>query len=181
MDRDGRRPVAIVGYNCHRMNIGDVNRNDQEVMYKTDRSSTTHRLPKIWRMKYRKCGREYGSNSCDAHIRRCPRCTPKAAPAEPLTYGERHVSPPSSFSTSASEVEWRSMRVTSGKVVSGHIVVEGEPLPDGSVVTVLAREVDESFELDATAEAELLLSLAEADRGELIPAEEVLQTFRDID
>jgi hypothetical protein len=73
------------------------------------------------------------------------------------------------------------MRVTSGKVVSGRIVVEGEPLPDGSVVTVLAREVDESFELDATAEAELLLSLAEADRGELIPAEDVLQTFRDTD
>ena len=73
------------------------------------------------------------------------------------------------------------MRVTSGKVVSGRIVVEGEPLPDGSVVTVLAREVDESFELDATAEAELLLSLAEADRGELIPAEEVLQTFRNVD
>ena len=69
------------------------------------------------------------------------------------------------------------MRVTSGKVVSGQIIVEGEPLPDGSVVTVLAREIDESFELDAAAEAELLLSLAEADRGELIPAEEVLRTF----
>jgi hypothetical protein len=40
---------------------------------------------------------------------------------------------------------------------------------------------DESFELDATAEAELLLSLAEADRGELIPADEVLRTFRDPD
>jgi hypothetical protein len=73
------------------------------------------------------------------------------------------------------------MRVTSGKVVSGRIVVEGEPLPDGSVVTVLAREVDESFELDAAAEAELLISLAEADRGELISAEDVLQTFRDTD
>jgi hypothetical protein len=71
------------------------------------------------------------------------------------------------------------MRVTSGKVVAGRVVVEGEPLPDGSIVTVLARDVDESFELDATAEAELLLSLAEADRGELIPAEEVLRTFRD--
>lgn len=48
-------------------------------------------------------------------------------------------------------------------------------------MTVLAREQDESFELDAVAEAELLLSLAEADRGELIPAEEVLRTFRDRD
>ena len=64
------------------------------------------------------------------------------------------------------------MRVTSGKVVSGQIIVEGEPLPDGSLVTVLARDVDESFELDAAAEADLLLSLAEADRGELIPAED---------
>ena len=73
------------------------------------------------------------------------------------------------------------MRVTSGKVISGHIVVEGEPLPDGSIVTVLARDVDESFELDAMAEAELLLSLAEADRGELIPAEDVLRTFRNND
>jgi uncharacterized GH25 family protein len=74
----------------------------------------------------------------------------------------------------------RPMRVTSGKVVSGQIIVEGEPLPDGSVV-VLARDIDESFELDATAEAELLLSLAEADRGELIPAEDVMRTFRDRD
>jgi hypothetical protein len=71
------------------------------------------------------------------------------------------------------------MRISSGKVVSGRIVVEGEPLPDGTTVTVLAREAEESFELDAVAEAELLLSLAEADRGELIPAEEVLKAFRD--
>jgi predicted transcriptional regulator len=40
-----------------------------------------------------------------------------------------------------------------------------------------ARDIDESFELDASAEAELLESLAEADRGELIPAEEVLKVF----
>ena len=73
------------------------------------------------------------------------------------------------------------MRVTSGKVVSGQIVVEGEPLPDGLIVTVLARDAEESFVLDAAAEAELMLSLAEADRGELIPAEDVLRTFRDRD
>jgi hypothetical protein len=46
---------------------------------------------------------------------------------------------------------------------------------------VLSREVDESFELDAAAEAELLQSLAEADRGELIPADEVLRTFQEPD
>ena len=66
-------------------------------------------------------------------------------------------------------------------MVDGQITVEGEPLPDGSVVTILARELDESFELDATAEAEMLVSLAEADRGELIPADDVLRVFREAD
>lgn len=70
------------------------------------------------------------------------------------------------------------MRITSGKVVSGQIVVEGEPLPDGAIVTVLTRDVEESFDLDAATEAELLLSIAEADRGELIPADVVMRTFR---
>lgn len=56
--------------------------------------------------------------------------------------------------------------------------MEGEPLADGTLVTVLSREADETFELDAEAEAELLESLAEADRGELIPAEQVLDRLR---
>jgi hypothetical protein len=70
------------------------------------------------------------------------------------------------------------MRIAPGRVVSGHVIVEGESLPDGLLVTVLAREADESFELDADQEAELLESIAEADRGELIPAEEVLRMLR---
>ena len=70
------------------------------------------------------------------------------------------------------------MRIASGKVVSGHIEVAGEPLPEGAVVTLLARESDETFELDSAAEAELLESIAEADRGELIPAEDVLRRLR---
>lgn len=70
------------------------------------------------------------------------------------------------------------MRITSGRVVSGKIIIDGEPLPDGAIVTVLAREADETFELDPAAEAELLDSLAEGDRGETIPADEVLRTLR---
>lgn len=70
------------------------------------------------------------------------------------------------------------MRIAPGKVVSGQIIVDGESLPEGALVTVLAREADETFEIDAAAEAELLLSLAEADRGELIPAADVLQKLR---
>jgi hypothetical protein len=52
-------------------------------------------------------------------------------------------------------------------------VVEGLPFDEGSVVTVLARERDETFELSPE-EAELLLSVTEADRGRL-SGEEVLQ------
>ena len=70
------------------------------------------------------------------------------------------------------------MRITPGRVVSGQIIVEGEPLPDGAFVTVLSREADETFELDADAEAELLESLAEADRGELIPVSVTHQLLR---
>jgi hypothetical protein len=70
------------------------------------------------------------------------------------------------------------MRIAPGVVVSGQVIVQGEPLPEGLLVTVLARETDESFELDANQEAELLASIAEADRGELIPAEEVLRKLR---
>lgn len=70
------------------------------------------------------------------------------------------------------------MRVSSGRVVGGNIVIEGEPLPEGAIVTVLAREGEETFELDPVTEAELLESIAEADRGELISAEDVLRRLR---
>jgi hypothetical protein len=70
------------------------------------------------------------------------------------------------------------MRVTSGTVVRGQIVVEGEPLPDGMVVTVLAREDDETFELDETAESELLAAIGEVERGEIISSEDLLARLR---
>jgi hypothetical protein len=70
------------------------------------------------------------------------------------------------------------MVMTSGLVVEGKIVVDGDPLPEGTRVTVLTREADETFILDANAEAELLTAIAEADRGDLVPAAEVLNTLR---
>lgn len=73
------------------------------------------------------------------------------------------------------------MVITSGKVVAGKIIVDGDPLPDGAVVTVLSREGDETFTLDPAAEAELLESMAEGDRGETIPAEEVLRALRNLE
>lgn len=70
------------------------------------------------------------------------------------------------------------MRVSSGRVVGGNVVIEGEPLPEGAIVTVLAREGAETFELDPGDEAELLESITEADRGELISAEDVLRRLQ---
>lgn len=70
------------------------------------------------------------------------------------------------------------MVITSGRVVEGKIVIDGEPLPEGTTVTVLTREGDESFALDATAEAELVESIAEANRGDVVPAEDVLRALR---
>jgi hypothetical protein len=70
------------------------------------------------------------------------------------------------------------MKVITGKVVAGRIVVEGEPLEEGSTVTVLAPEHDETFVLDSQAETALLAALAEADRGEVITSEQLLHELR---
>ena len=58
------------------------------------------------------------------------------------------------------------------------MLVEGDPLPEGSALTILAREADETFQLDESAEAELLESIAEANRGERISAENALHKLR---
>lgn len=66
------------------------------------------------------------------------------------------------------------MKMATGKVVGGKVVLEGVSLEEGTSVTVLARDED-GFELTPEQEAELLLSIAEADRGETVSAEEVLE------
>jgi hypothetical protein len=66
------------------------------------------------------------------------------------------------------------MKVATGKVIDGKVVLEGAPFEEGASVTVLAREDAAGFTLTAEEEAELLLSIAEADRGEMVAAEEVL-------
>ncbi|MBN1508898.1 MAG: hypothetical protein JW955_18775 [Sedimentisphaerales bacterium] len=71
------------------------------------------------------------------------------------------------------------MKVVSGKVVAGRIVVEGEPLEEGATVTVIAPEQDEAFVLDAEAEAALLAAIAEADRGEVVAGEQLLRRLRE--
>jgi len=57
------------------------------------------------------------------------------------------------------------MKVATGKVVGGKIVLEGEPWAEGSIVTVVAREDNETFEVSPDEERALLEAIGQADRG----------------
>jgi hypothetical protein len=72
------------------------------------------------------------------------------------------------------------MQLVTGTVVNGKIVLEDASLPEGTVVTVLARESDESFEVPPELEAELQISIAEHERGEFITAAELFERLRRI-
>ena len=67
------------------------------------------------------------------------------------------------------------VQVFTARVQGGTIVPdEGIDLPEGSRVTVIAGEADAPFDLSAADEAALAESIAEAERGEIISAEELL-------
>lgn len=70
------------------------------------------------------------------------------------------------------------MKLATGTVVGGKVVLDGQPFPDGMVVTVLARKSTDSFTLPPDLEQELIESLAEAERGETISADELLRELR---
>ena len=70
------------------------------------------------------------------------------------------------------------MLITTGKVLGGTIKVDVQGLPEGAVVTVLAPEGDETFELAPVEETKLLAAIAEAERGEATNASDVLRQIR---
>lgn len=70
------------------------------------------------------------------------------------------------------------MLIITGKVNNGVIQIDSKDLPDGTTVTLLAHEGDETFELDAAQDAELLAAIAEAKRGEIVDASELLKQIR---
>jgi len=73
------------------------------------------------------------------------------------------------------------MQLATGTVVDGVVIlVEGATLPEGAVVTVFARDSDETFEVPAELEAELEASYSEAERGETISAAELFERLRRI-
>ncbi len=68
-----------------------------------------------------------------------------------------------------------SMKLTTGTVVEGKVVIDGEPLPEGLIVTILATDGDGTFNVPLELEADLDESLAEAARGETVSIEEALR------
>lgn len=73
------------------------------------------------------------------------------------------------------------MRIQTGRVVKGQIVLkDGAELEEGEVVTIVARDAEdvEGIEVSEEEEEELVAAMAEADRGELVDAEEVFAQLR---
>jgi hypothetical protein len=71
-----------------------------------------------------------------------------------------------------------SMKIITGIVVDGKVVVEGESLAEGSTVTVLLRDNEEAFELTPADEEELLDSIAQIEGGEFVSGEQLLERLR---
>jgi len=67
------------------------------------------------------------------------------------------------------------MKIATGTVLHGHIVVEGTPFAEGERVTVLGQEQEESFHLSSSEKKLLLESIAQANRGEFVDAEDLLK------
>jgi hypothetical protein len=67
------------------------------------------------------------------------------------------------------------MKIITGRVVNGTIVVEGERLEEGTTVTVLANEDDETFQLTPEDEADLLVAIDQANRGDAVSGDELLR------
>ena len=65
------------------------------------------------------------------------------------------------------------MRIATGTVIDGKVVVDGEPLVEGAKVAVLSSDED-TFELDSSEERELVAALSEARRGEGIDGDTFL-------
>ena len=70
------------------------------------------------------------------------------------------------------------MQVVTGTVVQGKVVLEGASLPEGAIVTVLARDAGGAVHLPAELQAELEEALAEADREDGISSNELLEKLR---
>jgi hypothetical protein len=69
------------------------------------------------------------------------------------------------------------MQIAPGRVVNGRVELDAE-LPDGTSVTVLALEGDETFEADAETERILLQAIAQCEKGQTTPMADLVSELR---
>jgi|GEM_PF-4207902 len=71
------------------------------------------------------------------------------------------------------------MKVTAGKVVNGHVEVEGLALPEGvDVIVGFPESAEVGFELTESDEDLLAFAIAEANRGEFGDTEAIIAAIR---
>ncbi len=70
------------------------------------------------------------------------------------------------------------MKIATGKVVDGKVVMEGEAFAEGVVVTILAGEDDETFLASPEQEAALLAAIADVERGDTVSPELLFERLR---
>ena len=67
------------------------------------------------------------------------------------------------------------MRIATGTVVSGKVVLDDGAIADGTDVYVLTRDAKEVPLLSSDERAELEAGIAEADRGDVVSGKELLE------
>lgn len=70
------------------------------------------------------------------------------------------------------------MKIATGTIVNGTIIVQDPELKDGTEVFILTRERDDEIRLSREELAELEAGIAEADRGDMISGEEFFARLR---
>ncbi len=70
------------------------------------------------------------------------------------------------------------MRVATGTVVSGKVILDDSAIADGTDVYVVTRDVDDTPALSPEELAELEAGIAGADRGEMVSGEEFFKHLR---
>jgi hypothetical protein len=66
------------------------------------------------------------------------------------------------------------VKIVTGTVLHGQIVIEGEPFSEGETVTILGHDERESFQVTPDEKRMLLESIAQADRGEVVDGDDLL-------
>lgn len=66
------------------------------------------------------------------------------------------------------------VKIATGTVTHGAIVVEGQPFSEGEKVTVLSYEDRTAFRVSPEEKRMLLESIAQADRGEFVDVDDLL-------